>query len=141
MIQDFVLYEAETGRILYSGRSSLPRQLAEPGQQVLVGTKVDDVAGHYVRDGALRKMPERPSAHHDFNYATDQWEANPARAWQEIRMERDRRLTATDWVVLRAADQGEPVPQAWLDYRQALRDITEQQGFPTEVVWPEAPTG
>jgi len=29
--------------------------------------------------------------------------------------------------------------QRWLDYRQALRDIPQQKGFPFDVVWPEKP--
>lgn len=28
---------------------------------------------------------------------------------------------------------------AWSTYRQTLRDITEQAGFPDVIVWPEAP--
>jgi len=27
----------------------------------------------------------------------------------------------------------------WATYRQALRDITAQEGFPYEVVWPPKP--
>ena len=29
--------------------------------------------------------------------------------------------------------------QEWQDYRQSLRDITNQSGYPTEVVWPTKP--
>ena len=35
---------------------------------------------------------------------------------------------------------GASVPQAWRDYRQALRDIPAQSGFPFNVVWPSVPT-
>lgn len=28
---------------------------------------------------------------------------------------------------------------AWVEYRQLLRDITAQPGFPLEIVWPEKP--
>lgn len=60
-----------------------------------------------------------------------------------IRAERDRRLAATDWVVLRAADQGVPPPPEWIDYRQALRDLpqtlTEEQILSGEIPWPEPP--
>lgn len=28
---------------------------------------------------------------------------------------------------------------AWTDYRQALRDVPEQAGFPLAIVWPEKP--
>lgn len=29
--------------------------------------------------------------------------------------------------------------QAWTDYRQALLDVPQQEGFPTNVVWPTKP--
>jgi hypothetical protein len=29
--------------------------------------------------------------------------------------------------------------QAWATYRQALRDISSQQGFPWTITWPDAP--
>ena len=52
---------------------------------------------------------------------------------------RDNELASSDWRVTRAAELGEPVPQDWLDYRQALRDIPEQQGFPASVSRPTRP--
>ena len=58
---------------------------------------------------------------------------------KEVRAHRDRLLTETDWVTIRATDTGDPVPTEWLDYRQALRDITEQSGFPDNVEWPQEP--
>lgn len=48
---------------------------------------------------------------------------------------RDRRndlLTATDW----AASSDVTMSAAMTSYRQALRDITDQQGFPTNIIWP-----
>lgn len=59
--------------------------------------------------------------------------AQAARAW------RDQQLAACDWVSLRAADTGQPVPAAWQAYRQALRDITHQPGWPRDIVRPVAP--
>lgn len=65
------------------------------------------------------------------------------RAAAEVRTERDKLLAESDWVTTRAVDQnaadnlGIQVPQVWLDYRQALRDITAQDGFPHNVIWPE----
>ena len=58
---------------------------------------------------------------------------------KEARAERDRLLTESDWVTIRATDTGDPVPTEWLDYRQSLRDITEQTGFPEEIEWPTKP--
>jgi hypothetical protein len=55
------------------------------------------------------------------------------------RTERDRRLSECDWVVTKAQETGQPVPKPWRDYRQALRDVSKQPGFPTAVVWPIKP--
>lgn len=53
---------------------------------------------------------------------------------QRIRMKRDRLLQESDWTQLIDA----PVDrEAWAVYRQALRDLPQQEGFPGEVVWPE----
>ncbi|WP_412841983.1 phage tail assembly chaperone, partial [Cereibacter johrii] len=32
-----------------------------------------------------------------------------------------------------------PDAAAWTAYRQALRDVPEQPGFPAEIAWPEPP--
>lgn len=55
-----------------------------------------------------------------------------------IRIERNSRLAATDWTQL----PDSPVDaSAWTVYRQALRDITAQDGFPWTVTWPTEPQG
>ena len=73
-----------------------------------------------------------------------EWDAEEAeyaagandRAAAEIRKERDAKLTESDWTQVADA----PVDQAaWATYRQALRDIPSQAGFPNEVVWPVEP--
>lgn len=53
-----------------------------------------------------------------------------------VRAQRDILLTASDWTQVADA----PVDQAaWATYRQALRDIPAQAGFPDNVTWPEKP--
>jgi hypothetical protein len=53
------------------------------------------------------------------------------------RARRDSMLLACDWT------QGRDVPEAtalkWRPYRQALRDITGQPGFPDDIEWPAPP--
>ena len=56
-----------------------------------------------------------------------------------VRSERDRLLNDTDWIILRYLDQGDEVPSEWKEYRQALRDVPEQEGFPGSVDWPIMP--
>ena len=54
----------------------------------------------------------------------------------EVRSTRNSLLTRSDWTQLPDA----PVDSAaWATYRQALRDITEQTGFPENVTWPTQP--
>lgn len=56
----------------------------------------------------------------------------------ETRVRRNALLAATDWRVARANESGVPLAQEWVDYRQALRDITDQTD-PWNVQWPEEP--
>ena len=64
-----------------------------------------------------------------------------------VRRRRDALLAESDWVTVKAVDQnaqdslGIQVPQAWLTYRQALRDITSHANFPTlqDTDWPVEP--
>lgn len=54
----------------------------------------------------------------------------------QVRAERNRLLSESDWTQVLDA----PVNRsAWATYRQALRDISEQAGFPWEVQWPAEP--
>lgn len=58
--------------------------------------------------------------------------------WKLVRRERDKRLAATDWVPVKALENNETIPEAWITYRQALRDITTQDD-PFNITWPNAP--
>lgn len=72
-----------------------------------------------------------------------------AEAWAALRAERNRRLAETDWIVVRAYERGESVPEAWAAYRQALRDLPQtltdeevlawHEGL-GEIPWPEVPS-
>lgn len=56
-----------------------------------------------------------------------------------VRSRRDNLLQETDWIVIKSYERGENIPAEWEVYRQALRDITAQAGFPYEVTWPTKP--
>lgn len=52
------------------------------------------------------------------------------------RAQRNRLLAETDWTQVLDA----PVDRtAWATYRQALRDISSQEGFPSVITWPLKP--
>lgn len=69
------------------------------------------------------------------------WEAGANdRAAEEVRKERDRLLAETDWVVIRSVENsGKPVSAAMKAYRQALRDLDQQAGWPANITWPVKP--
>ena len=60
---------------------------------------------------------------------------------QEVKVERNVRLVSSDWTdtVSASVRLGNALYTSWQTYRQALRDITEQPGFPDAVVWPTPP--
>ena len=53
------------------------------------------------------------------------------------RTKRDNLLAQTDWT--QAVDVPQATKDLWVAYRQALRDVPQQSGFPTEIVWPVKP--
>jgi hypothetical protein len=56
-----------------------------------------------------------------------------------VRSRRDSLLSETDWIVIMHTERGTNIPAEWELYRQALRDITRQAGFPHQVEWPVKP--
>lgn len=58
---------------------------------------------------------------------------------KEIRTKRDKLLTETDWTQVTDTVLNTEKQQEYKEYRQQLRDITEQQEFPYKVVFPKNP--
>lgn len=107
--------------------------MAEGRQFRLNGARVEHAPSTPPFDGAVW----------DFNHQV--WtdpigaEARRAAQWVNVRLERNFRLQASDWVVVRAAESGGVVSPEWAAYRQALRDVTGQVD-PFAVVWPVPPS-
>lgn len=55
----------------------------------------------------------------------------------KVRELRNEKLSACDWTQL--ADTPGQTRAAYVQYRQALRDVPSQAGFPWEVTWPSEP--
>jgi hypothetical protein len=53
-----------------------------------------------------------------------------------VRTDRNRRLAESDWTQLPDAPADKEI---WASYRQELREVTNQAGFPWNITWPEAP--
>jgi hypothetical protein len=55
---------------------------------------------------------------------------------KNVRQQRTEKLKDSDWTQIADSTADK---QAWATYRQALRDITSQAGFPWTIDWPEQP--
>jgi len=58
---------------------------------------------------------------------------------KSVRQSRSDKLADCDWRVIKAAETATTLDAAWATYRQALRDVTAQSGFPWTITWPDAP--
>ena len=73
-----------------------------------------------------------------------EWDAMEA-AWaagaddrtaEKVRRKRNAILKSSDWM----ANSDVTMSDEWRTYRQALRDITSQEGFPNDITWPTEPS-
>lgn len=87
--------------------------------------KFNEANGRWYRNWELVELSEEEKSYNAKNKA------------DQVRAERDRLLKATDWTQYK--DIPEEISSLWAPYRQNLRDITKQEGFPISVNWPQKP--
>ncbi len=100
----------------------------------------------YYKNNEFKELPEKPSNYHIWNLETEQWQEPENyqqllfnEAASKVKRERQRLLTATDWTDTVSASTRLENYNEWQSYRQALRDITTQEGYPFNVIWPTQP--
>lgn len=59
--------------------------------------------------------------------------------WQHLRQKRDMLLTECDWTQLADSPLSPESKEAWVLYRQDLRNLPQEFESPEEVVWPSKP--
>ncbi len=140
----------ETGAVMYEGEfralhpnTSFPAQLSEQllnsmgadvvfegpqaqptRYQVAFRDGVEQINGKWYTKHSVSDIDDEAKAALDLNQS------------RSVRSTRNTKLAECDWTQIADA----PVnTQAWANYRQALRDIPTQTGFPWDIQWPEAP--
>ena len=100
----------------------------------------------YFKEGEFKQLPEKPSNYHIWNLETEQWQEPENyqqllfdEAASKVKQERQRLLTTPDWTDTVSASTRLENYNEWQSYRQALRDITTQEGYPFNVIWPTQP--
>jgi hypothetical protein len=146
---NFIIYN-NIGEILRTG--SCPEEMfliqAQDGETVIEGVANDFT--QYIADGVVTDYTEAELAAKSSIPYGYKWQM-PERALvqdltteqiniylaEQARLKRDTLLSACDWT--QTGDQIEARKLLWQPYRQALRDITLQTGFPTIINWPTLP--
>jgi hypothetical protein len=117
---------------------------------VLVGiTTADtdpvDASNHLIPAGCVETAPPSTTDAQLARWDGSSWavedlptepEPEPVDPSVEARVQRDNLLSATDWT----ANSDVTMTAEMTAYRQALRDITDQSGFPANVTWPQEPS-
>lgn len=68
---------------------------------------------------------------------TNTWIIHPSVLIMRAKTKKDRLLIESDWTQL--PDVSLTNKDAWTTYRQQLRDISKQSGYPNEITWPTRP--
>lgn len=101
-----------------------------------------DMVGYTISDFTLADPKPELAADERLDWTGTAWSARKANLaetdieGQNVRTKRNSLLQDSDIQILRAYESQTPVPPAVVGYRQALRDITSQTGFPWTITWP-----
>lgn len=125
-------------------------QRAFPNTSFVVGEDITDFAGvtpyapvdppayDSITQGVREIAPQDGLQRWEITTLTpEEAQQNLDAAWANVRSERDAKLSACDWTQL--PDVPITDREAWVTYRQALRDVTSQPD-PRAIVWPIPPS-
>lgn len=88
----------------------------------------------------LEKLNSRFSVDYvDGEFRFSEIEISKEQKESSIRKRRDFLISSCDWTILPDSPLSTEKKKEWKSYRQQLRDITTQEGFPENVVFPEKP--
>jgi hypothetical protein len=108
-----------------------------PGLRAVVD--VFGTVGEDYYDNALKickPLPAKPSGEFVFDYPSLSWVPDPTAQWALVRDQRNRLLQESDWTQM--PDVHIDTKDTWAQYRQELRDVTDQPD-PFNIIWPTPP--
>lgn len=140
-MSNITVYDKNSGYILRG--LSIPDNMIE---QQLTDSE-DFIEGLYSGDlfyiDVAAKTPiaisEKPNNYSILDWTTKQWINDIDILKRAINLKRLQLLQQSDWTDTVSAQTRLNNYAEWQAYRQALRDITSQSGYPENIVWPEQP--
>lgn len=137
---NFTIYNISTGEIIQSGQCPDSDYLL---QQVPDNCSIIDLpsdpSSQYIENNQVFDKANKPNDFSVFDYALKQWVPNSDLAENYVKTNRNKLLYQSDWTQLPNSPLTTEKQQEWANYRQQLRDITSQSGYPFNVVWPTQP--
>jgi len=142
---NYIVYNSTTGQIAWTGScpdSDLSLQ-AGTGQGVISG--IADGLTQYVdvSSQTVVSIPSQTDPATKFDWVTHSWVDDTANYLStlsnEVRAKRDQLLANCDWTQVTDTPLNPTQKTAWAAYRQELRDIPTQSGFPSTVTYPSLP--
>ena len=149
--KNFIVYDLETGEILFNG--SCPEQDFDLQKQTNTGLieGIGDMFSNYVLNETLHEYTNEQKLIKSYKPNYDCKWSNQTFEWVDVRTDKQKFIEAETLVKLKRNEllvksdwtQLPDVPLSnkneWASYRQQLRDITMQSGYPFDVVFPKPP--
>lgn len=110
------------------------------GYGIYYGRVNPTIQYHDITSNSPVAMPDKPGADYRFDFTTYTWVEDLTQVRNTALARRYKLLADSDWTdtVSAQARLGDDYA-VWQAYRQALRDITGQEGYPTAIEWPTKP--
>jgi hypothetical protein len=134
---NYTIYFETTGQILRIVQTNDIESQIQEGENYIEGL-VDDSA-YYIENGLPVAMPPKPDQYSIFDFSIKQWVEDENLAIAYVLPKRQRLLYASDWTQIPNNPLTAEQQLEWATYRQELRDIPEQSGYPLNVIWPTPP--
>ncbi|MDW6004715.1 tail fiber assembly protein [Vibrio mangrovi] len=92
----------------------------------------------------LYNVPAEPYILYEMGFGEDEaaqlcHDAIHVAKWEQVRVKRDTLITRSDWTQMPDVSLTDEQKQAFVAYRQTLRDIPQNYTDPDDVIWPELP--
>lgn len=137
---NYTIYIKNTGEIVKNlFCNNISEQQISNLQDYVEG--IYDHNSYYIQNKIPIPIPNKPEGkYYVFDFETKQWVLDDNIAIKDVLSKRNSLLYISDWTQIPNNPLTAEQQAAWATYRQELRDIPQQSGYPFNVVFPVAPT-
>ena len=133
----YTIYVTATGEISKTVQTDDIDSQIQSGESYVEGSI--DQSVYYIDNGVAVAIPAQTSPYSVFDFNTKQWVLVENLALADVLPKRQRLLYASDWTQIPNNPLTTEQQAVWAIYRQELRDIPEQSGYPFNVIFPTPP--